>query len=157
MFRFSLATLLRIRLLREEQERALLQEAQSKLSSAISEVARLHNLRKQAIETVPPSCVTAAELQFVRMCGDVVLGAEKNAKQGALDQERRCDEQRKRYSSARMQKEILEKLRDRQKEQYAVEERRQEQRRLDEAYTVTRGNTDRQALPSNPARFAGSE
>lgn len=140
-FQFSLAALLRFRQSAEQQQEAILQQANQQVS----------NLRRQiedtqrAIEEIAGNdsealtCgLRAAELHFSQLRHDILLQLHSRLEKELTVAIEIQLQQRLAYQKARQQREIVEALRQRQLQIYEEEVARQEQRRLDDLFFLRR-------------------
>ena len=154
MFRFSLSTLLRLRALREGQKLAALQRASAELRRSQDELEQLGALKRETLASAAERITCAGEIQFARDVAAQLrkLETAKMESTRSLSVER--DRQEAAFSLARIEREILERLREHQQEAYAVEERRREQHYADEVHSLIHGNQTGQSVPSCPADSA---
>ncbi|MGE5111438.1 MAG: hypothetical protein ACM3JB_11310 [Acidobacteriaceae bacterium] len=153
--RFALAALLRLRELREEQERARLLTAKAAEAKTLEDVRRISELRKGAVsmETDTPG-ILSAHIGFVRECCTVLREQEKRARDRQEQAATACERQEHVYRSALLEFKVLDRFRGRQLEAFQLEERRGEQKSLDEAYAMTHLERSGQGLPNCPADLA---
>lgn len=153
--RFALAALLRLRELREEQERARLLTAKAAEAEALEDVRRISELRKGAVsmETDTPG-ILSSQISFLRECCAVLREQEKRARDRQEQAATACERQEHVYRSALLDFEVLDRFRERQLEALQCEERRREQKSLDEAHAMTHAGRTGQGLPSCPADLA---
>lgn len=153
--RFALAALLRLRELREEQERARLLAAKAAETKAREDVRRISELRQGAVsgETDRPG-ILSAQIGFVRECCTVLREQEKRARVRQEKAATDCERQERVYRSALLEFKVLDRFRERQLEAFQCEERRREQKTLDEAHVMTHAGRTGQGLPNCPADLA---
>jgi flagellar export protein FliJ len=139
-FHFTLNGLMR---LRESLERAELQRLHSiagAVASARAEIESLEKVmeaaRRRTFDTVVSSGLTGAELHF-EIARDAAWNAQRSQllkKLFELEQKRK--DQQARYLQARMQREILSNLHDRQLADYELDQSRRMQQRIDELFLI---------------------
>jgi flagellar export protein FliJ len=139
-FHFTLNGLLR---LRESLERAELQRLHSiagAIALARSEIESLEKVmetaRNHTFDAIAATGLTAAELHF-QIARDAAWNAQRSQllkKISALEQKRK--EQQARYLQARMQREILSNLHERQLAEYELAQSRRLQQRIDELFLI---------------------
>jgi len=139
VFRFSLQTLLRIRQSREQQQELRLRATNQRVAAVREEIARIDQrieLGRTAQRHRLQTGTIAVELQFERLCAEV-LGEHRvrMIKELALREKHR-DEERARFEQLRRERETVEALRDRQLLLYQQESRRREQRQLDDLFLL---------------------
>jgi flagellar export protein FliJ len=139
-FHFTLNGLLR---LRESLERAELQRLHSIAGIAALARAEIESLEKimeeahrRAFDTVVAAGLTGAELHF-----EIAKDAAWNVQRSQLlkkliELEQKRKDQQSRYLHARMQREILSNLRDRQLADYEIDQSRRVQQRIDELFLI---------------------
>lgn len=154
MFHFSLSTLLRLRALREGQKLAALQRANAELRRCQVELGQLGALKREALTSAAERIICAGEIQFARDVAALLRTLEKVKVETTRSLSIERDRQESAFSRARIEREILERLREHQQEAYAVEERRREQRYSDEMHSLIHGNQTGQSVPSCPADSA---
>lgn len=139
-FHFTLNGLMR---LRESLERAELQRLHSVAGAVASACAEIESLEKvmeaahrRTSDTVVAAGLTGAELHF-EIARDTAWNAQRShllKKLSDLEQKRR--DQQARYLQARMQREILSNLYERQFAEYELEQSRRMQQRIDELFLI---------------------
>jgi flagellar biosynthesis chaperone FliJ len=154
--RFTLATLLRLRSLREEQERVKLAAANYRKNQAAQESERVDSLLKDSLPAGGgEDCITwGARLRFVAECRSVLGFHQKRAKQKAEEAEADALRQEQAYLGARRDFEILESFREKQMEIFRTLDLRQRQRELDESYALVHARQTGQVLPIGAADVA---
>lgn len=147
--RFSLATLLHIRKLREEQARGKLAAANLAKAKMQQDAERIESLRTESLRSCAheDGDTCGAQMRFVGECCAVLGIHEKRAKQRAEEAKSEARKQEQLYLATRREFEILENFRTKQMEIFRTLERRREQRELDEAYLLARAQRGGQALP----------
>jgi len=148
-FRFRLASLLRLRIMREEIELERLRLAQ--FESRQAETA-LIELRERAAQThfsflEHGVSLTGTQLQFLQQCTSTGAKAEESVLLRFKAAGTTLDEQRIRHEKAQQESAVLQKLEDRQKERFRESEVHREQQSLDEVFALVNRRT-RQHLPS---------
>jgi flagellar export protein FliJ len=139
-FHFTLNGVLRLRLSLERAELQRLHAIAADVAQARAEIESLEQEREAAqrrvSETVTASGMTGAELQFeaAREAARGVLRAQLMQRLSDLEQKRK--EQQARYVHARMQREIISNLYERQLAEYKLEQSRREQQRIDELFLI---------------------
>ena len=153
-FRFSLSAILHLRKLHEDRERMRLLASQSRLQAAEIELKRIAQLRAQVhlASEHPGLRATGSELNFAYQCTLRLAEAEQLAQYRVRDARRDRDRQSEIYDHARQSSEIIESLREKELDDYKIDERRKEQQLLDEIHTITRSSG--QGLPTHPADVA---
>ncbi len=141
-FKFSLAALLRFRLSQERQQELLLQEAAQRVAGLRREIDAV----KLAIDEIKDSDqgalasgLRAAQLHFDLSRRAVLEGHGKRLEKSLADAKKAYEERRRQFQHARQQREIVEALRRNQFQQYSEQEKRDEQRRLDDLFLLRRG------------------
>jgi flagellar export protein FliJ len=154
MFHFSLSSLLRLRALREGQKLAALQRANVELRRSQDELEQLGALKREALTSAAERITCAGEIQFARDVAALLRTLEKGKAENTRTLGIERDRQQAIFSRARIEREILERLREHQQEAYLVEERRRDQRYSDEMHSLIHGNQTGQTVPSCPADSA---
>lgn len=150
-FHFALEDVLRIRRLREDQQRNLLLAANAECERIRRGLADLEQNQSQLNEMVAQqltSGLRGAELRFADDCrrqADLFRALMSTRLQRALQQ---LEQERKKYLRLRQEHRAMEALRDSAREQFEHEERRREQLALDEIYLLF-GRQTEQNLPSD--------
>jgi flagellar export protein FliJ len=150
-FHFALEAVLRIRRIREDQQRNLLLAAniecdrlRSQLAAVEQDQARQRAMISQQIATG----ISGAELQFDSVCrrqakilrNQILVQLQAASKHAAQEREK--------YFLLRRERRAIEALRDSAQQQFEREQRRQEQLVLDEIHLLSRGRLE-QNLPSD--------
>ena len=140
-FRFALQSLLALRQSQEGQEEALLLNANRKVDAVRREIEscqeylrHLNLLRAQSLN----SGMSGAELNFDLLCEAAIRDRKRALEEQLVAVEKGRDQQFEVFRQARMRREILESLRDRQFRQYEIERDRRQQRSLDDAFLMRR-------------------
>jgi flagellar export protein FliJ len=139
-FRFSLAALLRFRVILEQvEERKLLSLRQDalRIELAIQQTVIVQlDQRQQRALLLTRAGLTGAGLQFSNAClGRLELG-EQQMRQQLLAKQVEIHRQLACFTEARRQREVIDGLRDRELQSYREEERRSEQRQMDELFLL---------------------
>jgi flagellar export protein FliJ len=157
-FRYSLQSLLRLRQSLERQEEQRLFAIAALVARLRAEMDRFErdNLevrRAGLLELAEAS--SGAALQFAAICGAAYETARKKLESQLAEAERKRLTQLAVYHAARQKCEILQGLKERQKEAYELEFARHEQQTADEAFLIrTHLSSDERFLPPLPASFA---
>jgi flagellar protein FliJ len=150
-FRFALEDVLRIRRIREDQQRNLLLAANAecdRIRRQLGAVEQDQSQRRAIVAQQIASGLWGAELQFDHDCRrqakilrDQMLGQLEQAM-------RRTADEREKYLRLRRDRRAIEALRDNARQQFEREERRREQLALDEIHLLF-GRQTEQNLPSD--------
>ncbi|MBZ5706042.1 MAG: flagellar FliJ family protein [Acidobacteriia bacterium] len=140
-FRFSLQALLRFRKSVEHQQELLLQEANHQVALVRHEIESLDKRMAEiavrgALELT--SGVRAAELQFEGLCRSVLLEQRRQLEKVLAQREEIRVRHRQAFHHARRQREVVDTLRQHQLQLYRQQEKRKEQRSLDELFLLRR-------------------
>jgi len=146
-FRFSLSALLRLRStlerMQENRLTCLRQEARLLETSIEQTISARHNIKISATPSLvapssspPAEYPTGADFQFVRFQQEQLAWREQQL-QLQLDEKRlQIHVQALAFAQARRQRQVLESLRDRELALYEEEERRRDQRQLDDTFLL---------------------
>jgi flagellar export protein FliJ len=140
-FRFSLETLLRVRLSLERQHELLLQEANLRVALLQRQIAGVDSGRETNLERQRPhleSGLSAAELQFDMLCDSVLLKRRGDLERQLVAAEVLRHSRNEEFQQARRQRETMDTVRRRQLEIYRQQEARQDQRRIDDLFLLRR-------------------
>ena len=139
-FRFSLETVLKLKQLREEMVRMTLLQLHARQIAAERDERRLAEVEGGIAQELAENSRSAlgAELRFVEDCRTLVREARFAAAESAQKIRARYQSQQAAYASAHRESEILDRLRERQLQSFQLDERRAEQRELDEIHTLRR-------------------
>jgi flagellar export protein FliJ len=150
-FRFRLISLLRIRAVREELERERLLVSQLKCREAEYALLQLHSRTLQSREAFlgADRAINGSQLHFFEACSAEDQKAETVAKTKLAAAVKERDSQRYRFELAHKDSAVLEKLQERHRKDFQIQESRKEQRSLDEAFTLAKGLQTRQGLPND--------
>ena len=150
-FHFTLNGLLR---LRESLERAELQRLQSIAAAVIlarTEVELLEEkmdaAQRRICNTVMTAGMTGAELHFEGMREDARNVLRSELLKDLSELERRRKDQQERYMQARMQRQIISNLYERQHAEYDLNQSRREQQRIDELFLIRSMSPTKQPKP----------
>lgn len=135
-FHFSLQSVLRFRWIAENQAELRLHEANRALQLKKEEIARLDayvGVRRERWRHEVSGGSFAAELQFEALSEASLQSRREQLVEAAKKLAAGRDQQREVFQKARMDREILESLRDQQLRVQKAEETRRDQRALDEA------------------------
>ena len=140
-FRFSLATLLRLRVSQEHQQELLLHSANQQLQRIAQDLASLQSLESDLSATAKSLLaggMAAVELHFVDQCLNQLERQKNLARKKIAEARRELTVRLAAFEEARRQRRMIEEIRDRQKNSYHQTEARREQRILDDLYLVLR-------------------
>jgi len=144
-FHFTLNGVLRLRESLEQAELQRLQFIAGAVALAHAEVESvendIHSARRRTFDAVAAAGLTGAELHF-EMEREAALNALRSQllkKRADLEQKRK--EQQARYVQARMQREILSNLYERQLADYELDQSRRAQQRIDELFLIRRASS----------------
>jgi flagellar biosynthesis chaperone FliJ len=144
-FRFALAGLLRVRENLEKQrwrERQRIARHLSSIRGEIESLEIMHSAQQRMRMQQLASGVRAAELQFWRECEAIYSRQQKELETKLREVERNDAEARDRFQRARLDREVVSKMRDRAYEAYRREFARREQIAADEDFIVSRLGRD---------------
>ena len=150
-FRFGLEAVLRIRRIREDQQRTLLLAANVECDRIRLQLAAVEQDQFQRSTMVSQQIATGlwgAELQFDSDCRQQTKILRDRILLQLQEASQRVGREREKYLSLRRDRRAIEALRDSAQQQFEREQRRMEQLGLDEIHLLSRGRT-RQNLPSN--------
>lgn len=140
-FRFPLETLLRFRQSVERQEEMQLQAVNQNLRNLNAEIESFEqseNNRCAARKESLTAGLSGAELHF-ELCCDAMAEHRRGALQKErARQEKLRDQQYEKFRQARIQREVLESVRETQLRSYQKEQARREQRSLDDLFLMRR-------------------
>lgn len=150
-FYFALEAALRIRRIREDQQRNLLLAAniecdrlRSQLAAVEQEQARRNAMAVQQIA----AGTWGAELQFDGACRKQARILQDQISLQLLEAGKRARHQHEKYLWLRRERRAIEALRDSARQQFECEQRRREQQVLDENHLLFHGRTE-QSLPND--------
>ena len=149
-FQFALEAVLRVRSIREDQQRSLLLAANAecdRLRGQLDAIEQDHARRRAMVSAQMASGMGGAELQYdaecrrqAQMLRNRILADLEQARKRAL-------QENEKYLSLRRDRRAMEALRDSAQRQFELEQRRREQLGLDEMFLLSRGRGG-QTLPS---------
>ena len=141
-FHFTLAVVLRYRKSLEEREELLLQELLASRGGLLRQLqqnrdafSRLQEAMQHGLQQEP---TPAVEVQFSLARLGSIQRRQESLQLQLSELEVRIAEQTERYRRQRRNREVLESLRDRQLDDYRIEQKRREQASLDELYLLRR-------------------
>jgi flagellar export protein FliJ len=140
-FHFSLETLLRFRQGLERRQETLLQAANQRLATVRSEIDSLGQFleHRRTVRSEELSRGTfASELQFEMVGDDILRQRLQVLHQECSRVQASRDEQLETFRKARTDREAVESIRDRQLRAYNEDQRRREQRQLDDLFLMRR-------------------
>jgi flagellar export protein FliJ len=140
-FRFSLDAVLRLRRSLERQQELLLREANQQMIAIQLKIDHLDaQLSQQASQEdlQLASTLSAAELQFLRICRSVLQGQRGGLEKRLAATQAVRDSRMAAFRQVRQQREVLETLRQAQTLVYRQNEARQNQRQLDDLLLLRR-------------------
>ena len=156
-FRFPLQTLLRLREGMERQEELKLQHVIAMWMRAKSELERLFQERQaawsEAKERLSASAA-ASELHFELARDEVIQQRAEILRLRIVELDGMRRQQQLAYQKARQDREILQNLRDRQREHHDVEQNRKEQQSIDDLQQMLRAASI--AIEADSPESAGS-
>ena len=138
-FRFSLATVLRVREIAEEKEERLLTQILSQIAKTQQE---LHELKAQVdmllrrSEDELASSISAAQLHITYGHMRALELMQKDVAEQLVKLESLRDQQMKVYAAARRSREVLSELREAQMERFRYDLLRQEQALMDDNFAA---------------------
>ncbi len=150
-FRFALDAVLRIRRIREDQQRNLLLAANIECDRMRSQLAAVEQDQSQRTAMVSQQIATGiwgAELQFEGDCRRQAKILRDHILLQLQEATKRAGQERAKYLLLRRDRRAIEALRDSAQQQFEWEQRRREQLALDETYLLSRKRTERN-LPSD--------
>jgi len=152
-FHFALETLLRIRRIREDHQRALLLAAnaqEERLRQQLAILEQVHSERAYIVSRQASEGVLAAELQFDSDCRAQAEILHRLMQAELQKATVRAQRELDKYLAQRRDRRAIEVLREQQRQRFEREEQRKEQLVLDEIYLQGRSRTERgQNLPTS--------
>jgi len=136
-YQFSLATVLRVRLIREEREERMLMEILRNISQTMVTIAQIERgiTQLQSSKTKSLSnAVSGHDLQALYADVDALKQNKRELEEQLEQLEQLRDKQIAVYRSARREREMLTSMHQHQRAEYAVELLRREQAMLDDLY-----------------------
>jgi flagellar export protein FliJ len=141
-FHFSLATVLRVRVITEEREEGILQKILFDISKVFDDLERIDTMIAEADDTRHAEVLKACIGLDVHAC----YGEVKELKQRRKDFEgkiQKLEEARDRqltiYEAAKRNREMLTDMREKKRTAYETETNKREQKTLDDNYISRRG------------------
>jgi flagellar export protein FliJ len=150
-FRFALAAVLRVRHIREDQQRNLLLAANVECDRIRRQLAAVEQDQSQRSAMVSRQIATGiwgAELQFDSDCRRQAKILRERILLQLQEATKHAGQEREKYLSLRRDRRAMETLRDSARQQFEGEQRRKEQLGLDEIHLLSRGRAQ-QNLPSD--------
>lgn len=138
-FRFSLESVLRLRISHERQEQAKLELAAQHMHAAKEKCASLkreHDALEENFRKTMAAGMDAAELHYYLSSKSGLYAAEAQAERAAADAEKLWNEQRRKFLRARQDREVIASIRHRQHQEYLVEQARREQQQIDDLFAM---------------------
>ncbi len=138
-FSFSLESLLRLRSSLERQEQARLQMAAQRMFAA---QARCESLAAERVEledkfrVLLKAGMTSSELYFHLSSRSGLDSAEAEAKRVIAEARKQWQEQRSRFLKSRRDREVISSVRDRQYQEYLIQQARHEQQQIDDLFAM---------------------
>jgi flagellar export protein FliJ len=141
-FHFSLATVLRVRVIIEEREEGILQRILFNISKVFDDLERIHTQIEEADESRHAEILKPCIGLDVHACYDQVKELKQRRKEledkiQKLEEAR--DEQLAVYEAARRNREMLTDMREKKRTAYEIEMNKREQKTLDDNYISRRG------------------
>ena len=141
-FHFTLQAVLRLRMSYEQMEKLRLLAIIAAMIRAREEIAALENESRAARQQTQDRLragVLAGELQFENSSENVRLARKHAVELRLAELEKKQEAQRQAYRTARQKREILENLRQKQRDEYRRAQASREQQRVDESFLLHRG------------------
>lgn len=136
-FRFSLATVLRVREIAEKREERMLQKIQAEIAQVLLRVdeltgaiAHAHDMRERALQ----SSIPAGQLHSLLWEADAIIDQKKSLVRHLEVLEQKREEQVAIYQAAHCAREMLTGMLKRQRDAYDRESARGQQRQLDDLF-----------------------
>jgi flagellar export protein FliJ len=140
-FRFTLESVLRLRVSCEQQEQARLELLSQHMYAAQEKFASLRKEQASLEQTLRKSMATGMDASELHSYLSSKLGlevAEAAAAQAVTDAEKLWNGQRAKFLRARQEREVLQSVRDRQYQEYVTEQNRREQQQIDDLFAMRR-------------------
>jgi flagellar export protein FliJ len=141
-FHFSLATVLRVRVIIEEREEGILQKLLFNISKVFDDLERIHTQIEEADESRHAEILKPCIGLDVHACYDQVKELKQRRKE-LEDKIQKLEEARDKqlavYEAARRNREMLTDMREKKRTAYEIEMNKQEQKTLDDNYISRRG------------------
>ncbi len=150
-FHFALEAVLRVRSIREDQQRNRLLAANAecdRLRSQLDAIEQDHARRKAMVSAQMISGMWGAELQYDAECRRQAQTLRARVLVDLEQAGKRARQENEKYLSLRRDRRAMEALRDDAQRQFELEQRRREQLALDEMFLLSRGRGG-QTLPSD--------
>jgi flagellar FliJ protein len=141
-FRFTLESLLRLRISQEHQQELLLQAANHQVAHIGHYLANLESREKSLSlgeQALLADGMPAAEMHFVDQCLSVLEEHKRAVHKELVKAQQALAQQIAAFEEARRQRRLVEELRERRRQVYRQLESRREQRSLDDLYLILRG------------------
>jgi flagellar export protein FliJ len=138
-FRFPLQAVFKLRQSLEHQQELRLRACNQQVAQMQAGIERVEGRREELRETQDRELsagMTAAELRFSLECEAELVRYKSELEQQLIRMQQIRDQQRELFQQARMARETLEAVRDRQLHAYRQETSRREQRNLDEMFLL---------------------
>lgn len=140
-FRFSLESVLRLRVSYERQEQARLERAAQHLYAAKERCASLKKEKATLEETFRGAMsrgIDASDLHYYLAAKSGLETAEAEALRAAEEAWKVWNEQRTKFLHARRDREVIASIRLRQHQEYVLEQNRREQQQIDDLFAMRR-------------------
>ena len=140
-FRFALESVLRLRVSYERQEQARLELATQHLYAAREKCATLkneHTALEASFRTTMAGGMNTSELHYYLSSKAGLAVAEVQAERAAAEAWKLWNEQRLKFLRARQDREVIASIRERQHQEYVVEQNRKEQQQIDDLFAMRR-------------------
>jgi flagellar export protein FliJ len=141
-FHFSLATVLRVRVIIEEREEGVLQKILFNISKVFDDLERIHTQIEEADESRHAEILKPCIGVDVHACYDQVKELKQRRKE-LEDKIQKLEEARDKqlavYEAARRNREMLTDMREKKRTAYEIEMNKREQKTLDDNYISRRG------------------
>ena len=142
-FFFSLEFLLRLRSSQERQEQARLQHVAQRMHTAQARCVSLANERVELENKfrVELKAGMAASEMYVHLAARSGLDTtEAEAKRALAEARKQWNEQRAKFLQTRRDREVISSIRDRQHQEYIIQQERREQQQIDDLFAMRRIN-----------------
>jgi flagellar export protein FliJ len=143
-FHFSLATVLRVRVIIEEREEGILQRILFNISKVFDDLERIHTQIEEADESRHAEILKPCIGLDVHACYDQVKELKQHRKD-LEDKIQKLEEARDKqlavYEAARRNREMLTDMREKKRTAYETEMNKREQKTLDDNYISRRGRS----------------
>lgn len=145
-FRFALESVLRLRVSHERQEQARLELAAQHLYAAREKCESLkkeHEALEENFRKTMSAGMDASDLHFYLSSKSGLIAAEAEAEREAAEAAKLWNDQRLKFLRARQDREVIASIRQRQHQEYIVEQNRREQQQLDDLFAMRRSHASR--------------